>query len=52
MPYWFDDRIVDIDDDTEGVTVAFASGTRTRYDLLVGADGQHSQIRAAVWGGR
>lgn len=52
VPYRFGERIVGIDDEADGVTVAFASGARERFDLVVGADGQHSQVRATVSGER
>lgn len=35
--------------DGGGVDVRFADGTAGRYDLVVGADGVHSQIRAMVF---
>ena len=50
VPYRFGERVVAIDDGPDGVDVAFASGARERFDLVVGADGQHSQVRAAVAG--
>src|SRR4029079_5993046 len=35
-----------------GVDVAFASGDRRRFDLVVGADGLHSALRMMVVGPR
>ncbi|MFJ4655195.1 FAD-dependent monooxygenase [Nocardia sp. NPDC088792] len=35
-------------EDDDGVRIDFADGTQTRADLLVGADGIHSVIQAAV----
>lgn len=35
-----------IEPDADGVEVALTDGTRGRYDLLIGADGVHSQLRA------
>ncbi|MGI4985745.1 MAG: FAD-dependent oxidoreductase [Janthinobacterium lividum] len=35
--------------DVEGVDVHFTDGRTARYDLVVGADGIHSQVRAAVF---
>jgi 2-polyprenyl-6-methoxyphenol hydroxylase-like FAD-dependent oxidoreductase len=50
VPYRFGERIVTITDGPDGVEVVFASGARERYDLVVGADRQHSQVRAVVLG--
>ena len=36
--------------DDGGVAVRFASGGTARYDLLVGADGQHSSVRRLLFG--
>jgi 2-polyprenyl-6-methoxyphenol hydroxylase-like FAD-dependent oxidoreductase len=45
-----DARLVDLADDGEGVEAVFADGTRARGDLLVGADGLHSVVRARLHG--
>lgn len=37
-------------DDRDGVDVRFASGRTGRYDLVLGADGQHSAVRRLVFG--
>jgi 2-polyprenyl-6-methoxyphenol hydroxylase-like FAD-dependent oxidoreductase len=50
VDYRFGEQIVAIDPDDDGMEVTFASGTRERYDLVVGADGQHSQVRRLVFG--
>ena len=34
-----------LDDDGEGVTVSFSDGGSERFDLVIGADGVHSQTR-------
>jgi 2-polyprenyl-6-methoxyphenol hydroxylase-like FAD-dependent oxidoreductase len=39
-----------IDDSAEGVHVTFSDGTEGDYDLVVGADGIHSKVRALVFG--
>ncbi|HEU0045415.1 FAD-dependent oxidoreductase [Sphingomonas sp.] len=38
-----------LDDDGEGVDVAFSDGSRSRYDIVVGADGLYSQTRRMVF---
>ncbi len=40
----------DEDGDGEGVTVTFESGAVRRFDLVVGADGLHSNTRRLVFG--
>ena len=37
-----------LDDDGDGVTVRFSDGSEERFDLVVGADGVHSQTRAML----
>ena len=36
--------------DAGGVDVTFESGTESRYDVVVGADGQHSTVRRLAFG--
>ncbi len=48
--YLFDDRIAALTQDADGVDVTFAGGDRQRFDLVVGADGLHSGLRAMVFG--
>jgi 2-polyprenyl-6-methoxyphenol hydroxylase-like FAD-dependent oxidoreductase len=48
--YLFDDHIVRLDQRHDGVEVAFASGGTRPFDLVVGADGVHSGVRALVFG--
>ena len=38
-----------IADDGDGVDVTLTDGTATRYDLLIGADGNYSAVRKAVF---
>jgi 2-polyprenyl-6-methoxyphenol hydroxylase-like FAD-dependent oxidoreductase len=46
----FDDRITGFESHEDGVDVTFEHGAPSRYDLLVGADGLHSTIRALAFG--
>ncbi|MGA8112780.1 MAG: FAD-dependent monooxygenase [Actinocatenispora sp.] len=52
VEYVFGDRIAELAQDADGVDVVFAGGGRRRFDLVVGADGLHSQLRAMVFGPR
>ena len=38
-----------IEDDGEGVSVRFSDGSGGRFDLIVGADGVHSETRVALF---
>lgn len=46
----FEESIAELESDPRGVDVRFASGTRDRYDLVVGADGMHSAVRRLIFG--
>jgi 2-polyprenyl-6-methoxyphenol hydroxylase-like FAD-dependent oxidoreductase len=46
----FGDSIDLLTDDGDGVDVVFRSGRTERYDLVLGADGQHSAVRRLVFG--
>jgi len=50
VEYVFGDRIAELTQDADGVDVAFVGGDRRRFDLVVGADGLHSALRAMVFG--
>src|SRR4051812_4675402 len=50
VEYVFGDRIAELTQDADGVDVVFAGGSRRRFDLVVGADGLHSELRAMVFG--
>ncbi|GAA5170274.1 FAD-dependent monooxygenase [Pseudonocardia eucalypti] len=50
VEYLFGDRIVALEQDADGVTVDFAGGARRRFDLVIGADGLHSGVRALAFG--
>ncbi|HET8993196.1 MAG TPA: FAD-dependent monooxygenase [Rhodococcus sp. (in: high G+C Gram-positive bacteria)] len=46
----FDDEIIALTEDAGGVAVSFAHGRDDRFDLVVGADGIHSVVRALAFG--
>jgi 2-polyprenyl-6-methoxyphenol hydroxylase-like FAD-dependent oxidoreductase len=46
----FDDTVASIQEDEGGLNVRLARGGERRFDLLIGADGLHSTIRALVLG--
>jgi 2-polyprenyl-6-methoxyphenol hydroxylase-like FAD-dependent oxidoreductase len=50
VEYLFNDRIAELAPTADGVTVTFASGTVREFDLVVGADGVHSGVRALAFG--
>jgi 2-polyprenyl-6-methoxyphenol hydroxylase-like FAD-dependent oxidoreductase len=52
VEYVFGDRIAELTQDADGVDVVFAGGDRRHFDLVVGADGLHSALRAMVFGPR
>ncbi|TDW23789.1 FAD-dependent monooxygenase [Kribbella kalugense] len=48
--YIFGDSIASLHDDGNGVDVTFDSGTERRFDLVIGADGLHSNVRRLAFG--
>ncbi|WP_167455106.1 FAD-dependent monooxygenase [Amycolatopsis kentuckyensis] len=52
VEYLFGDRIAELAQDADGVDVTFAGGGQRRFDLVIGADGLHSALRATVFGPR
>ncbi|MFF5206372.1 FAD-dependent monooxygenase [Streptosporangium sp. NPDC000396] len=48
--YIFGDSITSISEDDDGVRVTFERGAPRRFDLVVGADGLHSNVRALAFG--
>lgn len=48
--YVFGDTVTALEDDGDGVTVTFERATPRRFDLVVGADGTHSAVRALAFG--
>ncbi len=50
VDFRFGESITQIAEDTDGVDVAFESGSSERFDLVIGADGLHSNVRRLVFG--
>ncbi|WP_447007097.1 FAD-dependent monooxygenase [Saccharothrix isguenensis] len=50
VDYVFGDSITSITDDGDGVEVTFEHGEPRRFDLVIGADGLHSNVRRLVFG--
>jgi 2-polyprenyl-6-methoxyphenol hydroxylase-like FAD-dependent oxidoreductase len=48
--YHFGQHLTALEQSADGVTVQLASGARETYDLVVGADGLHSGVRALAFG--
>ncbi|RJQ81065.1 FAD-dependent oxidoreductase [Pseudonocardiaceae bacterium YIM PH 21723] len=52
VEYLFGDHITELTQDAGGVDVTFAGGDQRRFELVIGADGLHSALRAKVFGPR
>ncbi len=50
VEYLFDDSITSIRQDDEGAQVTFERGAPRTFDLVIGADGLHSNVRRLVFG--
>lgn len=48
--YLFGDSIIAMAEAPQGVDVVFASGARRTFDLVIGADGVHSNVRRLTFG--
>ncbi|WP_158104634.1 FAD-dependent monooxygenase, partial [Amycolatopsis kentuckyensis] len=48
--YVFGDRVTSLTETADGVEVTFRQGAPRKFDLVVGADGVHSGVRAAAFG--
>ncbi|MGH9494075.1 MAG: FAD-dependent monooxygenase, partial [Candidatus Sulfotelmatobacter sp.] len=46
----FNDSVARIDQTAQGIQVHFETGTVRDFDLVIGADGLHSQVRGLVFG--
>lgn len=50
VEFLFNDSIATLDDREHGVDVIFHSGARRTFDLVIGADGLHSNTRNLIFG--
>ncbi|WP_432850027.1 FAD-dependent monooxygenase [Amycolatopsis sp. CA-161197] len=50
VEFLFNDSVAALDDHDDGVDVTFRSGRRRTFDLVIGADGLHSGVRALKFG--
>lgn len=50
VEFEFGNSVSALDQDSDGVTAEFSSGRRRRFDVVIGADGAHSGIRALAFG--
>lgn len=50
VEYVFGDRITALDEQPDGVHVSFETGAPRMFDVVIGADGLHSGVRAMLFG--
>lgn len=50
VQFKFGNSITKLTEDADGVEVEFENGDKERYDLVIGADGTHSNVRHLVFG--
>jgi 2-polyprenyl-6-methoxyphenol hydroxylase-like FAD-dependent oxidoreductase len=50
VPIRFGTSITKLVNQSDCVNVEFSDGTSQAYDLLIGADGVHSNVRSQIWG--
>jgi 2-polyprenyl-6-methoxyphenol hydroxylase-like FAD-dependent oxidoreductase len=50
VEFQFGNAVQSLDQDAEGVAADFVSGPSRRFDVVVGADGAHSGVRALAFG--
>ncbi len=48
--YLFDDSITHLEQHEDGIHITFQKGEAETYDLVIGADGLHSNVREMVFG--
>ena len=46
----WDDTVVGLDEDADGITVSFETAATSRFDLVIGADGLSSGVRRCAFG--
>src|SRR5258708_7086526 len=49
VTFLFDDWVTALDQEGNGVTAVLASGVPRRFDVVIGADGAHSGVRALAF---
>ncbi len=50
VEFEFGNTVTALDQDSNGVTAEFTSGPTRRFDVVIGADGAHSEVRALAFG--
>lgn len=50
VEFQFGNSVTAVKQDADGVTAAFVSGPARRFDVVIGADGAHSGVRALAFG--
>jgi 2-polyprenyl-6-methoxyphenol hydroxylase-like FAD-dependent oxidoreductase len=50
VEYRYDEQVVGLEQDADGVLVRFGSGVEQRFDFVIGADGSHSTVRKLAFG--
>jgi 2-polyprenyl-6-methoxyphenol hydroxylase-like FAD-dependent oxidoreductase len=45
----FNQKVLSVEDDHEGVTVHLGNGEKLHADMVIGCDGVHSAVREAMW---
>lgn len=50
VQFKFGNSITKLTEDADGIDVEFENGDKERYDLVIGADGTHSNVRHLVFG--
>jgi 2-polyprenyl-6-methoxyphenol hydroxylase-like FAD-dependent oxidoreductase len=50
VTYRFSDSVEKLEEKDDGVEVRFVNGDAAKYDIVIGADGLHSNVRSLVFG--